>query len=1185
MAFWPLGDSNFCFADQHKRQRGPRPLDGLHYAQSMAPRKTAWHDVVCGSAPVGALAGAVARGQSAAANGVRGSVAALSAGAIAQQLGRTVLLIVAHLDEADDALDDLEGLSDAVADTTAGLGVERFGALEVLPGESGVNLELLAERLQIVRHAVERRYASAAPGSKTPRSRKSAVDVAPSIGGHVIVAPIQALMQSVPAPEELDGLTFTLRAGETIPPGQLLDWLDRAGYSRQDAVDQPGDFATRGGIIDVYPVAGRVFTAGSVGGNSGGPGPISPIRLDYFGDEIESIHRIDPDTMGSGETLTSVGLVGGTEHQLENHINTTNLLDLLPGDVVPVLHETLELTEQARGYFERLTKSDGITGPRELFRKLTGRPHVELNAYSQTSNPDAHIVDLPVAALPHFDQDARAAIQDLGELSSETNQRVTVVCAKPAERDRLVELLIEHVPKDYKKIDVVVGSLHRGFAWESTKPKTPTHYFVPHHELFHRYETRRRVRKVMSAAQTGQAGDAFLDLDVGDYVVHVDHGIAKFTGLKTMRARKNAQGESVGGGEYLTLQFADAALLHVPAGQIDLIQKYVGGFQGRPPLSKLGGKRWKKQKESVADAVKDLAAELLRVQAGRETQPGVSYPADTAWQKEFEAEFPYDETEDQLAAIAAIKADMGEMTPMDRLICGDVGFGKTEVAIRGAFKCVEFGKQVAVLVPTTVLAEQHERTFRGRLADYPFRVESLSRFKTAKEQRKTLDAVERGEVDILIGTHRILSKDVKFADLGMVIIDEEQRFGVEHKNKLLGLRLTAEILTLTATPIPRTLHMSMVGLRDISSLTTPPVDRRAIVTEVIPYSEDRIKQALIRELNRGGQCYFVHNRVHNLQTVADDLRRLAPDARVIVGHGQMPPKMLEQVMLTFMRREADILVSTTIIESGIDIPTANTMFINQADHFGLAELHQLRGRVGRYKHRAYCYMLLPPDRTVNEVAQKRLKAIENYSMLGAGFKIAMRDLEIRGAGNLLGSEQSGHIAAVGYEMYCVLLEQETKKLRHEPIIEASKCHLELPTPAPGSSIPKRYIASDKHRMDAYRRLTRVDTLEELDKVTGDLTDAFGKPSAAAQNFIDLMEIRVAASTHRIDKIQREGPDLIFTTAKPGAVSKLFGSAPGRATVLDESTIYWRPPTNYLDDPATLLAVLRKLLVRPLRQDA
>ena len=581
-----------------------------------------------------------------------------------------------------------------------------------------------------------------------------------------------------------------------------------------------------------------------------------------------------------------------------------------------------------------------------------------------------------------------------------------------------------------------------------------------------------------------------------------------------------------------------------------------------------------------------MAAELLRVQAARTTQPGIRYPSDTKWQREFEAEFPYEETEDQLAAIHAIKRDMTGDRPMDRLICGDVGFGKTEVAIRAAFKAVEYGRQVAVLVPTTVLAEQHERTFRGRMADYPFRIESLSRFKTAKEARKILKEVAAGRVDVVIGTHRLLSKDVRFADLGLVIIDEEQRFGVEHKNRLLEFRLTADVLTLTATPIPRTLHMSMIGLRDISSLSTPPVDRRAIVTEVVPYEERRIQQAIIRELNRDGQVFFVHNRVHNIESIADDIQRLVPHAKIVIGHGQMPPKELEAVMLQFMRREADVLVSTTIIESGIDIPTANTMIINRANHFGLAELHQLRGRVGRYKHRAYCYLLLPPDKTVSEVAAKRLQAIESYSMLGAGFKIAMRDLEIRGAGNLLGSEQSGHIAAVGYEMYCLLLEQETKHLQHQPIIEPAKTHLELGV---AGSLPKRYIPSDKHRMDAYRRLSRAATLAEYDGVIADLTDAYGDPPDKASVLLDLTEIRIAASTHGVDRLRLEGPDLIFTcrdrrnTSNLQQLADLFGKAPGRATVLDEQTLYFRPPAAYLQNKPTLLAVLRKLLVRPLRE--
>ena len=681
----------------------------------------------------------------------------------------------------------------------------------------------------------------------------------------------------------------------------------------------------------------------------------------------------------------------------------------------------------------------------------------------------------------------------------------------------------------------------------------------------------------MQGNDAGKAvSDAFLDLEVGDYVVHVDHGIAVFSGLRTMKREGRSE-------EYLTLTFDDSAKLHVPASQIDLIQKYVGGFSGRPPLSKLGGKRWQKQKDSVAEAVKDLAAELLRVQAARQTQPGIRYPGDTPWQRELEAEFPFDETEDQLSAIAAVKRDMGENRPMDRLICGDVGFGKTEVAIRAAFKAAEFGKQVAVLVPMTVLAEQHERSFRARMSEYPFTVASLSRFKTGKQQKDTLEKVAAGQVDILIGTHRILSEDVKFADLGLVIIDEEQRFGVEHKNKLLQFRLTADVLTLSATPIPRTLHMSMIGLRDISSLTTAPVDRRAIVTEVVPFDKRRIQQAIVRELNRDGQVYFVHNRVNNIHNLANEIRTLVPEAKVIVGHGQMSPRELEQVMLKFIRRQADVLVSTTIIESGIDIPTANTMLINQANHFGLAELHQLRGRVGRWKHRAYCYLLLPEDQTISEVAAKRLKAIESYTMLGAGFKIAMRDLELRGAGNLLGAEQSGHIAAVGYEMYCLLLEHATKRLNNQPIIEVSKTHLELPITG---ALPKRYIKADKHRMEAYRRLTRVDTLEDLDAVVEDLTDAYGKPPEQAQRFIDLAELRIGAALLGVERLQLEGPDLIFTIGSLRDAAKklesVFAGAPGRVTVLDEKTVYWRPPGNYLDEPGTMLAVLRKLLVRPLR---
>lgn len=1162
-----------------------------------------WLAEMIESVHVRALAAGAVRPGGVVADGSRGSSTAVLAGAMVIKTDRPVLLVVAHLDEADDAVDDLE----LFAEAGYAIAPRRFGALEVLPGESGVNLELLAERLDVVRDVALSRGRHPEAGRSDAKGRS------------VIVAPIQALMQAVPKPETVDLFTITLETGKELPPGALLDWLDRAGYARQDAIDQPGDFAMRGGIIDIYPPAGSVVDA------AGNPGRIGPIRLDYFGDEIDTLARIDPDTMGSADKLQSVSIVGARPEQLQNDNDTVCLLDLLPDDTLPVLHEIMELSEQARGYYERLTDPRGIYAPKTIFAKLIEGPHVEVNQYSASARPqrpgqvkaDAP-VELPLSALPAFETDAKAALTELAGLSMES--RVTVVCRQPAEAQRFGELLDEFEPGAKPRIGVEIGSLHRGFMWgelnaageldQSPTPRRDTGassrgldeeiaaneqsaivnhqsplLLVPHHELFHRYDTGRRVRKVQGMDRPGssdagkQVSDAFLDLAVGDYVVHVDHGIAQFTGLKTMQRDGKSQ-------EYLTLQFAESAKLHVPAAQIDLIQKYIGGFSGKPPLSKLGGKRWQKQKDSVADAVKDMAAELLRVQAARQVQPGIRYPDDTAWQKEFEAEFPYDETEDQLAAIAAVKNDMGHTQPMDRLICGDVGFGKTEVAIRAAFKAAEFGKQVAVLVPTTVLAEQHERSFRARLADYPFQVASLSRFKTAKEQKLTLEAVAKGQVDILIGTHRILSKDVRFADLGLVVIDEEQRFGVEHKNKLLQLRMTADILTLSATPIPRTLHMSMIGLRDISSLTTAPVDRRAIVTEVIPYDKRRIKQAIVRELNRDGQVYFVHNRVHNIEQVANEIRSMVRGAKVIVGHGQMPPRELEKIMLKFIRREADILVSTTIIESGIDIATANTMLINQANHFGLAELHQLRGRVGRWKHRAYCYLLLPEDKTISEIAAKRLKAIESYAMLGAGFKIAMRDLEIRGAGNLLGAEQSGHIAAVGYEMYCLLLEHATKRLNNEPIIEASKTHLELPVVG---TLPKRYIKSDKHRMEAYRRLTRVDSLDDLDAVVEDLTEAFGKPPAKAQTFIDLAEIRIAAAAIGIERVQHEEEDLIFTLRPmPRTLVKMqdvFAGAPGRLTVLDEKTVYWRPPGKYLEDVSTLLAVLRKLLVRPVRSAA
>ncbi len=1188
-----------------------------------------WLGKIVTSPTLDALTRRVLAGESVSAQGSCGSSTTVIAGALASRTGLPLLLVVAHLDEADDALEDLELFPSAGFPLPA----LRFGAMEVLPGETSVSLELLAERLTVVDQLHRARNNPAQPS--------------------VIVASIQALMQSVPEPKSLSRFQMTLKMGQSLSPTKLIDWLATAGYNRADAIEQPGDFATRGGILDIYlPSAASAKLLNADTDALLPPGPL-PIRLDYFGDEIESICVIDTASMGSERSLESVQLIGASASQMQSDDQSVSVLSLLHEKTIVVLHEILELSEQARGYYERLTNPRGIYAPNAVLKQLTQRPHVQINQYS-ASTTQGPVVELPVRPLVSFAQDAGKAVPELAELAAASGDesQVVVLCDKPAERDRLLELLTEHAPSSPVATDV--GHLHRGFVWElsehrdittpdappaapvplkrlhltkavrrtvKVKQRTesptpsdsspapfavPSLALVPHHELFHRYHNRRRIRRISAATTSGRASDAFLDLDVGDYVVHADHGIARFVGLRTMRAKtvqstqqddaEQSRAEtapaksksddakpsksSSASEEFLTLEFAQKALLHVPATQIDLVQKYVGGFEGKPPLSMLGGKRWQKQKEQVAEAVKDMAADLLRIQAARASMPGVRYPLDTPWQKEFEAEFPFEETPDQLAAIAAIKKNMADEQPMDRLICGDVGFGKTEVAIRAAFKAIEFGKQVAVLVPTTVLAEQHERTFSERMRDYPFRVESVSRFKTAGHAKEILAELGQGKVDVIIGTHRLLSNDVKFADLGLVIVDEEQRFGVEHKNKLLQLRLTVDVLTLSATPIPRTLHMAMLGLRDISSLSTAPSDRRAVVTEVAPYDEQRVQRAIVRELSRDGQIFFVHNRVHNIQSVADDIKRLVPEARIVIGHGQMPAHELEQVMLTFMRREADVLVSTTIIESGIDIPTANTILINNADQFGLADLHQLRGRVGRYKHRAYCYLLLPPDRPITEIAARRLHALEQYSMLGAGFKIAMRDLEIRGAGNLLGSEQSGHIAAVGYDMYCTLLEQQVKRLRHEKIIEPVKTHLELPGIV--GRIPGNYITSDKYRMEAYRRLSRSTTLDELASVERDITDAYGQPPPAVRILIDLTEVRVAASTLDVEAIKLDGPDLIFRTRSPQRLSEVFAQAPGRVSVVDERSIYYRPPPAYLEPP-TLLAVLRKLLVRRVQQ--
>ena len=580
-----------------------------------------------------------------------------------------------------------------------------------------------------------------------------------------------------------------------------------------------------------------------------------------------------------------------------------------------------------------------------------------------------------------------------------------------------------------------------------------------------------------------------------------------------------------------------------------------------------------------------MASDMIELQALRESKPGVALPPDSDWQNEFEAAFPYEETPDQLTTLGEIKQDMQRPRPMDRLICGDVGYGKTELAIRAAFKMIDSGKQVAVLVPTTVLAEQHFRTFSQRLAEFPFVVESISRFRTHGEQKRILERLAQGGIDIIIGTHRLVSPDVQFKELGLVIIDEEQRFGVEHKERLKRLRQTVDVLTLTATPIPRTLHLALLGIRDISNLETPPADRLAIETRIVRFDKELVRHAILRELNRDGQIYFVHNRVYNIKEIAARIQSIVPEARIVVGHGQMPEHELEQAMVRFVRREADILVATTIIESGLDIPNANTIFINQADIYGLADLHQLRGRVGRYKHRAYAYLLLDGDRGITPTAARRLKAIEEFTELGAGFKIAMRDLEIRGAGNILGTQQSGHIAAIGYELYCQLLENAVRHLKNQPARVPLEVNIDLPWRA---YLPHDYVAGQRLRIEVYRRLARLRRLERLQDFRQELRDRFGPWPEPAEWLLRLVELRLLAARWHIATVHLEevldksvGPmDVVLGYRNARKVKRLADQSRGRLRIVDENSAYLRL-AQAETDPEALYACLKDLLCLPI----
>ncbi len=961
-----------------------------------------------------------------------------------------------------------------------------------------------------------------------------------------------ALLQAVPAIEEFATREFTLQRGQTQPFQGLLEKLEKLDYDSEAVCESPGHYAVRGGIIDLYPVTAN-----------------QPYRLDFFGDEIESIREFDPVTQRSGATVESISLAASPRVRLAH--STTGLADYLTASAHLVFIEPAalekELSDLARAghlglgpMLERSAAGFGVSDLDEataLFDGVAGDVtwDTESLAHHRRYPDDALVAQERLSV----EEDARGEFLRQVAAWRKGGYDVCCVVTKEGEEQRAQEILAENPKLKVIRPRWLRGHLNEGFRItfrdEARLGDGRTGVVVvTETEIFGRQRQRRPAlnqRVVAQRAQVDQLLD-FSELVEGDFVVHLQHGIAHYRGLTKL---DTAQGIR----EVISLEFDDHVTLHVPLQESHLVSRYVGLSKAKPQLGRIGSGRWEKARQAAERATIDLAAELLRIHAAREAEPGQAFPPDNTWQKEFEASFPFSETRDQLRAIQETKTDMERARPMDRLICGDVGFGKTEVAIRAAFKAVQGGRQVAVLVPTTVLAQQHLNTFRERMAGYPIAVEMLSRFRSRAEHTKVITATTAGQVDILIGTHRLLQRDVNFKDLGLVIIDEEQRFGVKHKEAFKRMRSTVDVLSMSATPIPRTLYMALTGARDLSVIETAPTNRHPIQTIVKTYEEQVVVDAVRFELRRGGQVFYLHNRVQTIDLVAARLRELMPEITVGVGHGQMGSDDLEEVMTEFVAGRYQVLVATTIIESGLDIPNSNTIIIEGADRFGLSQLYQLRGRVGRFKHQAYAYLLLHRHTRLLEVARQRLTAMRQHNQLGAGFRIAMRDLELRGAGNLLGAEQSGHIVGVGFELYCQLLRQSVARLKGEKTAAAIRANVKLdfvfvgesaaPAGAAGrhvdgytaikdaendhavevtkvqARLPSTYIAETRLRIDFYRKLALADGLAALKQIESDLRDRFGKFGEEVKALLLITEIRLRAEQKGILSVETESSRL------------------------------------------------------------
>jgi len=1034
--------------------------------------------------------------------GLLGSAKSLLAAILRKRLGRPWVVIGPTLSDAEHIYDDLV--------TFLGEGeVQLFSEWETLP------------------------YERRSPLSTITETRLVTLSRLLSHESFVIVTTPKAIMQATLPRHLLASTTRRIRRGDEIDLGGFERSLVDLGYRRVRMVEDSGEFSVRGGIVDVLPF-----------------GYDDPLRIELAADSVESVRQFDVYTQrsirgldeatvlprrevvlaGEGtaelaarlrdahpvdsvdkdhvlEALDSKFYFDGVEQYLPAiHRDAESLIDYLRDDVGVVIIREDEVVdragqlslEAARIYVEKrqeapVCEPDQLLVPFErILAKVGRRPIVSMGLVESGAIEGAEKFVVPSKLQEPFGSNLDLLRQRLVELAE--LYRVFIMCDNRGQAARLKELLGE------PGVDVAleIGSLEKGFALPDAGLVVYTD-----HDIFDRYRRRRRRR-----FRGGAPISTFEALEQGDFVVHVNHGIGQYTGM----SRVEADGRLV---DCVVVEYADGGKLYVPADEIDRLQKYVGKEGHRPRLNKLGTSAWARTKARAKAATQELARELLLLYAARKARSGHAFGADVVWQQDLEASFIYEETEDQLRAADEIKEDMESDRPMDRLVCGDVGFGKTEVAIRAAFKAVMDGKQVAVLVPTTILAQQHLTTFRDRLADYPVEVDVLSRFRTEREQEAILERLREGRLDIVIGTHRLIQKDVAITNLGLLVIDEEQQFGVLHKETIQKMRETVDVLTLTATPIPRTLHMSLMGARDMSIINTPPRDRLPVRTEIAPFDDDLIVEAVMRELDRAGQVYFVHNRVQTIEGMAAYLRVLLPEVVIDVGHGQMPERQLESVMLRFLDGRVDVLVCSMIIESGLDIPNVNTIIINRADRFGLAQLYQLRGRVGRSNHRAYAYLLVPRDRAITPVARRRLAAIQEFTELSSGYKLAMRDLEIRGAGNILGAEQHGHMMAVGFNLYSRLLCEAVRRIRGEEPEPREEAAIDIKVDA---YIPDRYVLDNEMKIEIYKRIRDTEAVKDLEQLGEELADRFGAPPPEVRTLLDVQALRIvcrAAGVRRV----------------------------------------------------------------------